>query len=111
MKLDLDVGNLALLGIASSAIHWIIARSEIAKPLWSRARGLANSLLTCPACSGFWISLGLWALGLRPLMGLPSVLDAGATAVLGVFVTPVCEAVLVWGLAASAIESPTPPQP
>lgn len=97
MKLD----QLALLGLLSASIHWIIARSAIAKPLWSRAKGKFGELLRCAGCSGFWIGLGLWWWGVRPVTcwGAPL-----ATGLLGVVLTPVFEAILLWGLEQSAID-------
>jgi hypothetical protein len=102
IKLDL----LLLLGLASSALHWLIARSEIAKPLWSRAGGVLGALLRCPACSGFWIGLGLAAGGLTPLVTGSVIANILATGILALYLTPVFEAVLLWGLGVSAIEEP-----
>jgi hypothetical protein len=108
--LHLDLEQLALLGLLSSTIHWLIARSGIAKPLWSRARGFLASLLACAACSGFWIGGALVASGLvRPVQGDSPWISLIASGFLSTLLTPVFEGVLLWGLQASAIEQPDDP--
>jgi hypothetical protein len=118
MSLYLD--QLLLLGLISSAVHWIIARSEIARPFWSldwwswssslsrcatynrHVRDWFWKLLVCPACSGFWIGLGLGFAGVQPVRaGWFSIL---ATALLCVVVTPIFEAILLWGLERTRID-------
>lgn len=109
MKLALD--QLFLLGVFSASIHWLIARSTIAKPLWSRARGTLDKMLRCPACSGWWIGAWLpWA-GIHPLDGVPLWANNIAGALCGVVLTPVFEAVLLWGLERSAVEDEEEPPP
>lgn len=103
MTVKLD--DLLVLGILSAAIHWLIGRSEIAKPLWSRATGFWSRLLSCPACSGWWIGLGLGAAGLRPWLTGWVVLDIVDSAVMAMWLTPVFEAILLWGLDGSRIEN------
>lgn len=98
----MDLQQLVLLGILSSSIHWIIARSKIAKPLWSRAKGWLADLLACPACFGFWIGIFLGLGGVQPYPGYVSV-----TAVLAVFLTPVFEGALLWGLEVSSMSTTT----
>lgn len=100
----LRVDQLVLLGVFSASIHWIIARSTIGKPLWSRARGKLDELLRCPACSGFWISAGLTTAGVQAVDGLPWLVTPAAGGLLGVALTPVFEAVILWGLERAAIE-------
>lgn len=98
--------HLFLLGLLCAALHWLVARSVIAKPLWSRATGKWDELLRCPACSGFWIANGLWTLGVRPLGdGFLTVFLTGA---LGAILTPVFEATMLWGLERTAVEEPKP---
>jgi hypothetical protein len=113
--MQIDLTQLVLLGVLSASLHWLIGRSEIARPLWSRAPGFLGRLLACAGCSGFWLSGIAWTLGVRVVA-----LDArhGGLAlgmVLGVFVTPVFESVLLWGLRESAIEPEPdvapPPEP
>jgi hypothetical protein len=100
-----DPVQVFVLGILCASIHWLVARSSIMQPLWSRARGWFDRLLRCPACSGFWIGSGLAVLGLNPVNftvhHIPSLFPTQA---LAVFLTPVFEAVLLWGLDQSAIE-------
>jgi hypothetical protein len=99
MKLD----ALLLLGLLSAAIHWIVARSKIMQWFWASPRlpVFVRELLECPACSGFWIGLGLGLAGVLPAgSGLLGVLYSG---LLGVLVTPVVEGVLLWGLSATKI--------
>lgn len=101
--MTLDLQQLVLLGILSSSTHWLVARSSIAKPLWSRAKGSLAELLACPSCSGFWIGWALGLIGVRPThVGV--VADLFFASLLAVFLTPVFEAVLLWGLHTSAIE-------
>jgi len=95
--------RLILLGILSSSLHWLIARAGITKFWWSRIKGFGAKLLECPACSGFWIGLGFGMLGI----GLPlferfwlNVLGNGFVCL---FLTPVFEGFLLWGLSLSAI--------
>lgn len=99
--------DLVVFGLLTASTHWLIGRSEIAKPLWSRATGWIEKLLACPACSGFWLGLGYGALGLRPVSyGWRGVLIAG---VLGAILTPIFEGLLLWGLemTAMSVEEPT----
>ena len=102
-----SIVQLVFLGVLCAGVHWLIARSRIAEPLWSRARGVLAELLECAGCSGFWIGLGLGALGLRPLCIVGGLagdpIAAVISGILGVFVTPIFEAVLLWGLERSAI--------
>jgi hypothetical protein len=119
--MTMDVSQLVLFGIFCSAIHWLIARSEIARPFWSRADGWLGRLLACAGCSGFWIGAVIGGAGLTaplaldvaPILGVDIALRALAHAVLGVFVTPVFESVLLWGLHESAIvvDEPAEPEP
>lgn len=106
-----DLEQASLLGILSAALHWLVARSRIAKPIWSRAKGLTNDLLRCPACSGFWLGLGLGAVGIAPMTTGIYPLDVGSAGVLAMFLTPVAEGVMVWGLAMSAVEEDAPDEP
>lgn len=92
--------QLVVLGILLSSTHWLFARSRIMEPFWIRATGWAARLLACPACSGFWLGLACppvngngWDWRSRLVQGL-----------LGIWLTPIFEAVLLWGLALSAIE-------
>lgn len=100
----LDVNQLTALALLSSALHWLIARSEIMRPLWSRARGKLADLLACAGCSGWWIGLGLGLGGLQPITDASIVVNVLTSGLFGVFLTPVAEGVLLWGLAVSAIE-------
>lgn len=102
--MTIDLSKLFVLGLLSASIHWIIARSMIAKPLWSRTRGFFDELLRCPACSGWWLGSGLGIAGLHPLeFHDDRVASVMATAVLATILTPVFESVLLWGLQRSAI--------
>jgi hypothetical protein len=99
----LDLKQLVLLGILSSSIHWLVARSKIAKPLWSRATGWLADLLVCPSCSGFWIGWALGLIGLHPVHTGIGLADLACTPVLAIFLTPVFEGLLLWGLLTSAL--------
>jgi hypothetical protein len=111
MTLHLD--QLFILGIFTTSIHWLVARSEIARPLWSRAHGWLEKLLRCPACSGFWLGgLVTWG-GVQPFGDALAPWSGGAlwpfvwktqlAGIAAMFLTPVFEAVMVWGLRESAI--------
>ena len=100
----------ALLGVLSAAVHWLLARSDVMGWFWSRVTGRLDQLLRCPACSGFWIGLGLGAAGLRPVTTGYDFVDALTSGLLALYATPVAEGVLIWGLAASEVED-EPPEP
>jgi len=95
------------LGIMCAAVHWILARSYIMRWFWSRLRGWPAKLISCPACSGFWLGAALTPIGFKFFDGtVPSIL---ANAFFGLVLTPVFEAVVIWGLETSAIGPPTDP--
>lgn len=87
------------LNILATAIHWTIARSQIMRWFWGSTwlPELLRDLLECPACSGFWIGLGLGLAGLRPLGG-PWWWGSLAAGALALFGTPIAEGLLLWGL-------------
>ena len=101
--MTLDLHQLLLLGLLSTSVHWLVARSRVAQPLWSRARGLAGELLRCPACSGWWLGLALGALGCRPVGAQHRWAEVVLAGLLAVVVTPVVETVFLLGLQHSAI--------
>jgi hypothetical protein len=110
LSMTLDVSQLLLFGLLCASIHWLVARSEIARPLWSRARGVLGKLLACAGCSGFWLG-GIvagtgWAIPAQlyddTLRDAWSI-HAAMGALLGVVVTPVFEGILLWGLERSSI--------
>lgn len=101
--MTIDLSKLFVLGLLTASIHWIIARSWVAKPLWCRARGFFDELLRCPACSGWWLGIGFGIAGLRPVWFHDRVASVMATALLATILTPVFEAALLWGLRRSAI--------
>lgn len=108
--MTLNLHTLVFFGLLSAGIHWLVARSTIAKPLWSRATGLLDELLRCAGCSGWWVGLGLWACGVRPVEG--GVRGFLLTGVLGAALTPIVEAGLLWGLTRSAVAKSDPiPEP
>jgi hypothetical protein len=99
----LNLQQLTLLGILTSTCHWLIARSELTRPIWSRARGWISNLLACAGCSGFWLGLTAGAAGVRPVTTGSVWFDVGCAGLLGVWTTPITESLLLWGLRASAI--------
>jgi hypothetical protein len=116
MKLDLQ--HLLLLGLLSTSAHWIIARSKAMRWFWSRARGWRAALLACPACSGFWLGVGLSVIGVKavtvacPVPQAVYFAEALASGVLATILTPVFQGVMIWGLSVSAIEpEPEPTSP
>lgn len=117
--MTLDASKLALLGLLSGCVYWLVARSAIARPLWSRARGRLDTLLRCAACCGVWLGLGCGGVGLRPvgvswLSGMPTlraVAEVVLTGILGVFATPVTVAVVLWAKDATALPDPPEPPP
>lgn len=102
MRLNLE--HLVILGLLCASLHWLVARSLIFEWFWSRVTGWGQRLLSCPACSGFWIALGLGAAGLRPVTGL-GWLEIPAAGVLGIYLTPVVEGTLLWGLKRSSMDA------
>jgi len=107
--MTLNIHTLIFFGLLTSGLHWLVARSLIAKPLWSRATGLLDELLRCAGCSGWWLALGLWICGVRPIE--PGIRGFLLTGVLGAVLTPIVESVMLWGLERSAVEEPAPAAP
>ncbi len=101
--MTIDLSKLLLFGMLCASLHWLIARAEITKPLWSRASGVLDKLLRCAGCSGWWLGGVVYVLGLRPfaLSAWWSVLVA---CILGTFITPVFEGILLWGLEHTALQ-------
>ncbi len=89
--MTLNLSQLALLGIVTAAIHWLISRAAITQPIWSRVPKAIDALLRCPSCSGFWLGLAVHAAGVHPLEGVSRWLALAGTGVLAMFVTPVEE--------------------
>ena len=105
--MTVDLPQLVVLGLLSASTHWLIARSEVARPLWSRAQGKLEALLHCSGCSGWWLGLGFGAAGLRPVGN--GFFAWFVTGLLGAILTPIFESVLLWGLVNSAMEDEPPP--
>ena len=96
---------LVTLWLFATAIHWTVARSTIMRWFWGASwlPSFFRELLECPACSGFWLGCMLTALGLRPLAWHFVPLNMAGTGLLTLLGVPIIEAVLLWGLARSAI--------
>jgi len=105
----LNLQLLVMLGLLTAGVHWFVARSHVMEWFWgSLPPGSATAaLVDCAACSGYWLGLGVWAAGVRPLSAsIPWwPVEALATGVLGLALTPVFEGVILWGLAVTAMES------
>jgi hypothetical protein len=104
----IDLRQLFALGLLTTSIHWLVARSSAGEVIWSRARGWFGRLLRCAGCSGWWLGLLLGLAGLRPLVlhyWWTSIVFSG---LFGVILTPVFEGALLWGLRESAIEEEDP---
>jgi hypothetical protein len=105
----LNWNQLATLGIFSAVIHWVVARAKITKPFWELSwlpigREFVDGLLSCAACSGWWIGLGLgWGMRLTPFLTGSAFWDVIGAGIAGVFVTPLVESMLLWGLNHSKI--------
>jgi len=98
--------QLFILGLLTTSIHWLIARSEIAKPLWSRARDGIGALLRCAGCTGWWLGIALGIAGLQPFVlhyWWTAIVFSG---VFGAILTPIFEGAMLWGLRESAIDEP-----
>jgi hypothetical protein len=95
----------AALAILAAALHWLVARASITKPVWDAIwlPERIDSLLKCPACSGFWIGLGLGVAGIRPMATGHTWVDVLVSGALAMYGTPVAEAVMLWGLDRSKI--------
>ena len=93
-----------LYALVSTALYYIIGRAGITRPIWSRYPKWLDKLVSCAACSGFWIGLGVGAAGAwagRPYFDIPgrsplAVLVAGLVAMV---TTPV----LYWLLETAVI--------
>lgn len=103
----LHVEDAVLVGIWCAAVHWTVARSTVCRGFWSRARGRLKALLECPACSGFWLGLSAWGLGIRPVPDAHTFVSVGVCGALGLWLTPIFEGILLWGLDMSSLESST----
>jgi hypothetical protein len=65
--------SLLLIALAGAAIHYLSYHALITHWLWSRYPLALDGLLSCAACSGTWVGLGLaypLAEGGYPLLGL-----------------------------------------
>lgn len=96
----------ATLSILAGTLHWLVARAKITKRFFWDAIWLPerlDSLLRCPACSGFWLGFGLGWLGCRPLVTGHAWVDVLAAGVVGMYGTPIAETVLLWALDRSKI--------
>lgn len=104
--MSFDWSTLATLAILTGTLHWVIARAKITQWFWNAnwLPGIMHELLECPACSGFWLGLGLGVAGLRPLVTGLWPLDLAAAGVAGIIGTPVAQGVLLWGLERTRIE-------
>lgn len=109
----LSPSQLLLFALLCASTHWLIARSEIARPFWSRLDGFFGRLLACPACSGWWLGsvLAGTALVVPARVGDGTSLAAWiaqalAGGVLGAILTPICEGALLWGLDYTRIDTP-----
>ena len=103
----LEIQLLVMLGLLTAGLHWLIARSYVMKWFWGRLSpgGFLDKLVRCPACSGFWLGLLCWSGGIRPLGTIVTMapIDACATGVLAMAITPIFEGAILWGLAVSAV--------
>lgn len=95
----------ATLSILAAAIHWIVGRAEITRPIWDAIwfPVTLHRLLKCPACSGWWLGLGLGLVGVRPMVTGMWWIDTAAAGLCAVFGVPVAEAVMLWGLRGSQV--------
>lgn len=112
--MTLNVSALLLHAMLCAATHWLVGRSVIMHWFWGRLEGRLEQLIACPACSGFWLGMLYCIAGIRPIQDAPLVLTVLLAGLLAIVTTPVFEAVILWGLARSAInppaDSPSPPQ-
>jgi len=105
----IQLQQVALFAIICASTHWFIARSKIMRWFWGRATGSLAELLECPACSGFWIGLLLDVTGVSPLGPPEKLTDPLLSGVLGLYLSPLAEALLVWGIEKSAVYEDDPP--
>jgi len=116
MTLELDIQQLLLLGLFCAALHWLLARAEITRFAWSRAPRWLDKLLRCPACSGWWLGTALgWTRWVTPVSvcsdsWLARAGESASTGLLAIVLTPVLEALLLWGLERSAVREAEPEQ-
>jgi hypothetical protein len=95
----------ATLAILASALHWLFARATITRGFWGAIwlPAQLDSLLKCPACSGFWIGLSLGAADFRPLVTGHWWVDVPVAGICAMWGVPVAEGVMLWGLDRSKI--------
>lgn len=93
------------LGVFCATFHWILARAQITRFFWelawlppSRFRNFLDSLFRCAGCSGFWLGLVGAHMSIQPWPTQYIIINYIITGLLGVFVTPIFEAVFLWGL-------------
>lgn len=46
--------------LVATAIHSLLGRERVFRPVRRRLPAAVQSFLACPRCSGFWIGLALW---------------------------------------------------
>lgn len=54
-----SLSDMLFLGILGAAFHYVTYRAMITRWLWSRYPRWLDALLSCAACSGFWVGGGL----------------------------------------------------
>lgn len=57
-----SVADMVFLGLLGAALHYAAYRAVATHWLWSRYPKPVNALLSCSACSGFWLGGALGAL-------------------------------------------------
>lgn len=109
--MTLDLEQLTIFGLLLASIHWLVARAEITRWFWENAPRPLDALLRCPACSGFWLGAALSPV-IHPITWERPWRAIVLNMLLGTFVTPVFEAIMLWGLARTAInEAPDEQEP
>ena len=95
----------ATLIIVATGIHWLLARSQVFSWFWRLhwvpkgfLRETFDSLLRCPACSGWWIGFGLGLGGHQPIRTGHPVVDVALAGLACLVGLPIGEALLVTAL-------------
>lgn len=57
-----SLSDMLFLGILGAAFHYVTYRAMVTKWMWSRYPRWLDALLSCAACSGFWVGIGAGAL-------------------------------------------------
>jgi hypothetical protein len=106
----MSLSDIVLLGILGAAFHYLSYRATITRWLWSRYPKPVDALLSCCACTSFWIG---GAVGYAcktadyPLLGLSGWILLPACALVAMIAAPPVAFLHTYSLMALAGEAPS----